>query len=207
MKKIIAVGNTKGGVGKTTTAVHLADWLHKVKGDEVVFINASFQTGVHDWLDELEISYYQEKDPDELYALAESIDADYVVIDLPGASEIVREVLDYCDFMLTPVQPSALDLKDGIKMINIVHRKRKLRKNLHAAFFLSLVDLRSNAAGDAQAYFNKHKVNLLDTKIRRLKLIRDSPLILSTAFRQTDAASKLVAHEYESLFKEFFANA
>ncbi|NJK58448.1 MAG: hypothetical protein HC939_21950 [Pleurocapsa sp. SU_5_0] len=70
-----------------------------------------------------------------------------------------------------------------------------------------MVDLRSNATGDAQAYFNKHKVNLLDTKIRRLKLIRDSPLVLSTAFRQTDAASKLVAHEYESLFKEFFAHA
>lgn len=204
MCEIIAITNTKGGVSKTTTAVHLAEWLRR-KEQRVIFINASFQKGVHNWLTALDITFYQEKDPDELVSLIESLEnqADYILIDVPGASEIVRVVLDYCDRALVPIKPAILDLQDCISLINIVKRKQRLRKDLQVDYFISRIDGRSNAHKEAIEYFERHQIKLLDTRIRELKIIGDSPAYSSTVFNIDDAKAKEVAQDYDRLFNNF----
>lgn len=199
---IIAVANTKGGVGKSTTAVHLANWLTRNK-QSVVFVNGSFQTGVHAWLDELDIPYHQETDPDEIFALLERLDADYIIVDLPGASESIKTVLDCCDRVLVPVKATALDFEDCRKMIQILVRKQNLRPNLVGAFFLSMIDRRSNSCQQAKAYFQKHRVNLLSTQIRQLKVIEETPLELCTVFDLSGSSARSIANDYHNLFEEF----
>lgn len=202
MEKVIAVANTKGGVGKSTTAVHLADWLSR--SHEVVFVNASFQEGVHPWLKELSIPERQETDPDNLLDLLEELSSEYIIVDVPGVSEMVRVVLDCCDAVLVPVKPTALDLSDCVKMLRIIDRKQKSRKELHAAIFLSMVDKRSNALQDAQAYFKKHRIRLLDTYVRQLQVIADAPLQYQTVF-QMGSNAKQASKDYQSLFEELLA--
>lgn len=57
-KQIIAVANIKGGVGKTTTSMHLAKWLEENEKDaKILFVNASFQEGGNRWADSLKINW------------------------------------------------------------------------------------------------------------------------------------------------------
>ena len=207
MSEIIGIIQTKGGVSKTTTAVHLATWL-KDKGYSVVFLNASFQTGVHTWLESLDIPFQQETDIDRLADLAEAeTQSDYVIIDVPGVSEIVRPIFDYCNQALIPVQPTALSLKDAIAMINMVNRKQRIRKDLKVDFFLSMIDSRSNSARDAEDYFSSHQIKLLKTRIRRLKIIEDTPLFKSTVFNLSERNAKSASQDYQQLFTEFLPHA
>jgi len=49
---IYGLTNSKGGVGKTTIAVHLAAWLAKKKRT-VIFIDADPQSSASQWIKEL----------------------------------------------------------------------------------------------------------------------------------------------------------
>lgn len=48
---IIAVANSKGGVGKSTTAVHLAAWLHE-QGHSVTLADCDTQQSSSEWIRE-----------------------------------------------------------------------------------------------------------------------------------------------------------
>src|ERR1041385_1281961 len=128
----IATTNSKGGVGKSTIAVHLAAWVHE-QGKRVIVIDCDTQQSCSRWLHRfnVEIPTVQMGTPDEVfkYALELLPQADMVIADGPaGLAELTRALLMVCDLALVPCGPSALDLESSRVTVEVIHQARKIRK-------------------------------------------------------------------------------
>lgn len=128
----MAFTNPKGGVGKSTLAVHLAVKL-KERGESVVLVDADVQSSSSTWLLDVEpeVSPVRLHTPDEMLeqipALREEFS--YVVIDGPaGLSEVTRAALFVADIAFLPCGPSALDLRAANDAIRVVRQAQTIRK-------------------------------------------------------------------------------
>lgn len=125
---IYGLTNSKGGVGKTTIAVHLAAFLAKKKR-EVVFIDADPQQSATTWIRELALPMRLEtlSDSEEIiHCVARfATDADDIVIDGPaGLSETTRAIMLRADKVFLPCGPSILDFRAASKAVQLLHEEK-----------------------------------------------------------------------------------
>ena len=116
MTKLISVWSPKGGTGKTTISLHLADCLAR-DGHRVMVYDSDQQkslTEVHTHAEEMrfEVTAHSPK----------SIEAyDYLIVDFPPTVEgLTREhkaILEKSDHIVSPVRASRLDLM-SFKSVN-----------------------------------------------------------------------------------------
>lgn len=157
MKQVISIIQQKGGVGKTTLAVHLAHELRAhTSGLRVAVADADPQQSAFKWISRGQANGVQgvsavqvaaDGDGKHLRREIDNIDADLVIIDLPPAIETVslRAAL-YADVILVPVGASALDIEAGQAAIDVCEEALALDKT--KAFLLVPSKVRqSTAAG------------------------------------------------------------
>jgi chromosome partitioning protein len=129
---IIALANQKGGVGKSTLAVHLAVWLQE-QGRSVALVDADVQGSSSHWLAEAspETRLFRLATPDDVLDQLPKIAAefDHVIIDGPaGLSELTRTLLFLTDLALMPCGPSVVDLRAANDAIRVVRQVQAIRK-------------------------------------------------------------------------------
>ena len=142
---VVALLNQKGGVGKTTLALHLAGaWATNVK--RVVVIDADPQGSALDWPEQRD----RETLPrlfgvlglarDTLHREAPEIarDTDYVLIEGPPRdATLMRSALAAADLLIIPVQPSPFDGWASGEILLLLQEARRFRPQLVARFALN----------------------------------------------------------------------
>lgn len=129
---IVALTNPKGGVGKSTLAVHLAVWLSE-QGAKVALVDSDVQGSSSAWLHEASpdarVMRLQTADDilDQVPKLQSEVQ--HIIIDGPaGLSEVTRTILFLTDVAFLACGPSALDLRAVSEAIRVVKQVQTIRK-------------------------------------------------------------------------------
>jgi chromosome partitioning protein len=112
---MIVFANTKGGVGKSTLATHLAVWLHD-SGYKTGLLDTDKQRSSSEWVTEAEakIAVQVADTPENCLSAAQELNksCDFVVGDGPGGlDDLSRTLLILADLAVFPISPSILDLR------------------------------------------------------------------------------------------------
>ncbi|MNO46316.1 Chromosome-partitioning ATPase Soj [compost metagenome] len=182
----VAVGNTKGGVGKSTTAVQKAIAQAR-KGRKVLLINADRQESALDSITAREVAGVlpavtcikcEEGADLERLLKEQSALFDDVIVDVGGRdSSAFRAALVHCDVLYVPTQPRAYDVWAMNDLAALLDQAALARKALgfaplRALAGLTLADHGSLAADNRDAKKEVKKlpqVEFIDAPLRRRK--------------------------------------
>jgi len=127
---MVAFTNTKGGVGKSTLAVHLAVWLFDQRF-RVAVLDCDKQRSSSQWVTEAEpgITVRSADTPENALREARGLlkSHDFVVGDGPGGlDDLSRTMLILADLAILPISPSILDIRSVTQATEILRYAQEL---------------------------------------------------------------------------------
>lgn len=199
---IIAIANNKGGVGKSTLAVHLAAWLSR-KGRSVVLADCDTQQSSSEWARELhdDIRTVTLRDADailnELPTLKE--EAEFVIADGPGSNtETSRALLLRADLAVLPCKASMLEVRALAKVTEVLRQAQDIRGGTPpAVIVLSMVGRHYRLTRDMKDAASALSLAVADTPVTLRQIYADAPgqgaVVWDMKARTTDAVDELDA--------------
>lgn len=179
---IVALLNQKGGVGKTTLALHLAgQWASQ--GRRVVLVDADPQGSALDWSQQRAHAGLPRAfgvvglARDTLHREAPEMarDVDHLVIDgPPRVAALMRSALLAADLVLAPVQPSPFDGWASEEMLRLIDEARLYRPVLQARFVLNRCPARTIIARETGAALEAQDPKALRQRIGQRVVFADA---------------------------------
>ena len=173
---IYLVANTKGGVGKTTIAVHLATWLAQC-GRKTLLIDADRQASAASWA-----SWRRDRDRefnpktvmlhnDLVFKEGRALSSEYddTVIDAGGRDDAgMRYALLLADRLIVPISHSDFDTAAWDDMEKIIEGARINNPRLEIFVALNRIHTARRAPIDLYAFMTERGYKICDTVIPEL---------------------------------------
>jgi chromosome partitioning protein len=205
-KMIIAIANSKGGVGKSTIAVHLAAWLHG-QGHRVTLADCDTQQSSSEWIREAvpAVKTVRLDNPDiilnELPLLA--ADTDFVIADGPGSqTETSRALLLRADLAIVPCKASMLEVRALAKATEVLRVSQDIRGGVpKAIIILSMVGKNYRLTQDMKDAAGALNLPMASKAMILRQIYADAPgqgaVVWSMGSRAKEAAD-----EVDAIFRE-----
>lgn len=167
---IYTIQNQKGGVGKTTLSVHLADGLAR-RAKRVLLVDSDPQGSARDWAaareDELEFAVVGLDRPTIHRDLSKmAADYDDVVIDgPPRVTDLARSAIIAAHWVIIPVQPSPYDVWAVQDVVELVKEAQVYNEKLIATFVINRRIVNSAIGRDVVNELQAYELPILDAQI------------------------------------------
>lgn len=192
---VIAFANPKGGTGKTTSAVLLAEQLAIAAGrDAVGILDCDPNQNVVTW-DEQRVAdgkgrpfaVYPRPPEAEMVDTIDGLDGrhDFLIVDLEGtASQIVTFALSRTDFVLIPFSPSPMEARQAARAVGLVRAtSRMFKHDIPCAMLFNRTNaaFRTSDENDVRAELSSNGINVLPvslvTRAAYTRIFREAALL------------------------------
>jgi chromosome partitioning protein len=192
---LVSIASFKGGVGKTTTAVHLSAYFQK-KG-KTVLVDGDPNRSALAWSERGSFPFQVINESD---LAARAGEFSNIIIDTPArpSAEELKTLSAESDLLLIPTKPDALSLDALLKIVASLQSFNAQNYKV----LLTLVPPRSNAARDAKAMLDEIKVPYCKTEIHRRAICERAALQGKTVDNLRDGQAAW--EEFTTLGKEIF---
>ena len=201
---IVAFVNQKGGVGKTTLALHVAGaWA--TRGKRVVVIDTDPQGSALDWSEQRAREGLPRlfgvlglaRDTLHLEAPEIARDVNHVVIDGSSRSAaLMRSAMLAADLAVIPAQPSPFDGWASAEMLRLLQEARTFRPRLIARFVLNRCGARTVLTRETAEALANHEPPLLASRVGQRVVFADAARtgrLVSEVQRSARAAREITA--------------
>ncbi len=208
---MIAIANSKGGVGKSTVAVHLTAWLSAL-GHRVMLADCDTQHSSSEWI-RLALPGVRAECLDcpddvlnELPRLAEEVD--YLVADGPGSqTEMSRALLLRADFAIVPCKASMLEVRALAKATEVLRQAQDIRRGLpRAVAVLSMVGRKYRLTKDMREAAGALNLQLASSAFVLRQIFADAPGQSEVVWNM-GAKGRDAAKEVDAVFREVLPEA
>lgn len=205
---IISVQNQKGGVGKTTLAIHISHGL-VLKGHSVLLVDADPQGSSKDWA-----AARTDKPPfpvvgldrptihRDLPALAK--DYDHVVIDgPPRVSDLARSAIIAADLVVIAIQPSPYDIWAADEVVKLIKEASVFKENIKAVFVINRKIVNTAIGRDVVEALEQYPFPVLKSAISQRVVFAESAATGNTVLEvdKTGSAAKEIKALVNELLK------
>lgn len=186
--KVISVLNFKGGVAKTTTAIHLARAL-QLRGYNVVLIDSDPQGSSRDW------GCVNADQPVEVIGIDRPTfkrdlknfePKDFVIIDgAPQSEELAVAAITVANFVILPVQPSPYDVWAVSELVSLIKQRIEITDGkLKAAFLITRAIKGTKLGVEVREALSEFELPVFQTAITQRVIFPTSASLGSTVLDQ-----------------------
>ncbi len=193
---IVTVASFKGGVGKTTTSIHLAAYLQQRA--PTLLVDGDPNRSCLDWAKKGKLDF---RVVDERQAVKAVRDFKHVVIDTQArpADEDLQTLIEGCDLLIIPTTPDALTLQTLLKMLVVL---KSVRSNAYKILLTITPPVPSRDADEAREQLLEVGLPLFAGQIRRYTAYKKAALEGITVAETHDPKAKAAWQDYLAVGKE-----